>query len=134
MAGSCSPTTATTWCARSHGRRDHACRGDLGPAGDTGDGGPATEAQLDARTDGGAPRRRVPGRRPRQQRGAPGLTAGVITRVAGTYGPAGATPGTAARPPRPSSTHPDRVTVLPGGGFLFADAGNNVVCQGLTGA
>ena len=97
-----------------------------GTAGNTGDDGPATAAQLrPARRGGGDRRRRVPDRRHRQQRGAQGVSGGGDHPVAGT-GTAGNSgddgPATDAQ-----LNDPVGVAVTADGGFLIADTGNNVV-------
>ena len=99
-----------------------------GAAGDTGDGGPATQAQLNA---------------PGAMTALPGggflfsdlgnnvvrqvSRDGVITRVAGTG--AGGDTGDGGPATRAELNRPSGVAVLPGGGFLVADNGNNVVRQ-----
>ncbi len=99
-----------------------------GVAGDTGDNGPATQAQLNspvgiAVLPGGGFLFTDQGNNVVRQVSRDG----VITRVAGT-GVAGDTgdngPATQAQ-----LNSPGAMTVLPGGGFLFSDLGNNVVRQ-----
>ncbi len=104
--------------------------GTYGPAGASGDDGPATEAKLSG---------------PYGVRVLPGggfLVAdtgnnvvrqvspeGVITRVAGTYGSTGDHPGDGGPATEAQLNSPRGLAVLPGGGFLFADLGHNVVRQ-----
>ena len=97
-----------------------------GAAGDTGDGGPATRAQLNGpgglavTPDGGFLFSDVLNNVVRKV-----SAEGVITRVAGT-GAAGDT-GDGGPATRAQLNGPAGVGVTPDGGFLFADQGNNVV-------
>ena len=91
-----------------------------GTAGNTGDDGPATAAQLNdpqgvaVTADGGFLIADAGNNVVRKV-----SAAGVITRVAGT-GTRG-TPATTARPPPPSSTAPTGGAVTADGGFLITD-------------
>jgi hypothetical protein len=102
----------------------------LGTRGYSGDGGPASAAQLNSPADVSA----VPGGAVLIADAGNGLirrvsAKGVITTVAGAApGAAAAAPSTApvaARTVRLSN--PQGVAALPGGGFLIADTGDNVV-------
>ena len=53
----------------------------------------------------------------------------MTTRVAGTYGPAVGHAGDGGPATLAQLNSPSGVVVLPGGGFLVADQGNNVVRQ-----
>ena len=99
-----------------------------GVAGDTGDGGPATQAQLNtpvgiAVLPGGGFLFTDQGNNVVRQVSREG----VITRVAGTGVAGNAGDGGPATEARLNG--PGAMTVLPGGGFLFSDLGNNVVRQ-----
>ena len=99
-----------------------------GVAGDTGDGGPATEAQLNTPTGLEV----IPGRRVPVPDSGNNVVRhvspeGVITRVAGT-GAAGDT-GDGGPATQAQLNAPVGIAALPGGGFLFTDQGNNVVRQ-----
>jgi len=99
-----------------------------GVAGDTGDGGPATQAQLNspvgiAVLPGGGFLFTDQGNNVVRQVSRDG----VITRVAGT-GVAGDT-GDGGPATQAQLNSPGAMTVLPGGGFVFSDFGNNVVRQ-----
>jgi DNA-binding beta-propeller fold protein YncE len=97
-----------------------------GAAGDTGDDGPATEAQLNepigvaVTPDGGFLFADNSNNLVRKV-----SAEGVITRVAGT-GAAGDT-GDGGPATRAELNGPFGVKVFPGGGFLFSDNGNNVI-------
>jgi hypothetical protein len=103
--------------------------GTYGPPGNAGDDGPATDAELNfpvgvALTADGGFLIADSGNNAVRQVSA----AGVITRVAGTYGPPGNAgddgPATDAK-----LNQPDGVAVTADRGFLIADTGNNVVRQ-----
>ena len=96
-----------------------------GSSGNTGDGGPATQAQLNepigvaATGDGGfliADSQNDVVRKV--------SAAGIISRVAGTGSPGNTGDG---GPAIDAQLSPAAVAVLPGGGFLIADGGSNVV-------
>ncbi|HEY6313053.1 MAG TPA: hypothetical protein VIY52_19925 [Streptosporangiaceae bacterium] len=99
-----------------------------GVAGDTGDNGPATQAQLNTPTGLEV----IPGGGLLFSDSGNNVVRhvspeGVITRVAGT-GAAGDT-GDGGPATQAQLNGPFGVRVIPGGGFLVADSGNNVVRQ-----
>ena len=102
--------------------------GTYGTVGHARDGGPATEAQLNSPRglvvlpDGGFLVADLGNNVVRQV-----SRDGVITRVAGTYGPAGGHAGDGGPAAEAQLNSPGAMTALPGGGFLFSDTGNNVV-------